>query len=323
MRLASALVLAAAFAVPSASAQVVLDFEGLSTSPSGGVFAGNPLIENGYRLTVTKGVGIHAFEDGWQNDRGSSNGSTTVYTYVNGATETEFRLEEANGAPFTIASVDLAETFNVGDFAYSFGVTSVTIVGQKVGGSSVQAVVPIDGVSDGQGGAADFQTHVFSGAWSDLVSVTFTGTSGTTNVYMNFDNIVLGGCASNGVPYGTGCPGTGGFTPVVSSTRCPGQTVTLEVDLALGGANAFLFAGVTQVALPMGGGCTLNVVPLLGPIGPLPLGGAGAGNGTVTLVVPDPVVLATTKVSIQVFVDDSGGAMPFSNTSGVELTFTP
>lgn len=306
-----------------ASAQVVLDFEGLATSPSGGVLAGSPIVEDGFRLTVTKGVGILAFQDGWQSGRGSSNGTTTAYTYVNGATETEFKLEEVTGAPFSITSIELAEVFGPSNFAYAYGVTSVSITGQKNGGGSVGVIVPIDGISDGPGGATDFQTHLFSSQWTDLTSVTFTGTSGTTNVYMNFDNITLGGCGSNGVSYGAGCAGTGGFTPTLSAIHCPTQSVTITVDDALGGANAFLFAGVTQTSLPMGGGCSLNVVPLLGPIGPLPLGGSGAGNGVVTLAVPAPVVLATVKVSMQAFVDDGGGAMPFSNTAGLELTFNP
>ncbi|MFG0318665.1 MAG: hypothetical protein ACF8XB_15430, partial [Planctomycetota bacterium JB042] len=79
-------------------------------------------------------------------------------------------------------------------------------------------------------------------------------------------------------------------------------------------------------AIPMGGGCTLNVFPLFPtPIGPFPLtpGGPGGGNLNFPVTIPASVDNLVATVTLQVFVSDptAPGGGGFSNSNGVALTF--
>ncbi|MFG0317221.1 MAG: hypothetical protein ACF8XB_08115 [Planctomycetota bacterium JB042] len=137
------------------------------------------------------------------------------------------------------------------------------------------------------------------------------------------DDLTFEAPTACGGSYGVGCPGTGGFVPTMLALGCGGSTLSLTIDGGLGGAASFLLLGTSAAELPMGGSCSLLVFPPIGPIGPLPLGGAGAGNGTTTLIVPMPTVSAPVTVHVQAFVTDTGGGMPFSNTAGLALQFAP
>ena len=69
-------------------------------------------------------------------------------------------------------------------------------------------------------------------------------------------------------------------------TGCPKSNgnITLSLAKGLGGSFALVFLGGAQAALPMGGGCTLNVAPLIGPVvGPIALTAGGPGQGTFSL----------------------------------------
>jgi len=122
--------------------------------------------------------------------------------------------------------------------------------------------------------------------------------------------------------YGQGCVGTGGISPTLSVDGCavPGSSITLSVGNGFGGSQAFLFLGLGQASLPMGAGCTLNVSPLLPlVVGPLPLSGGGAGNGSVQFGATIPATALPATVYLQGFVSDPGGALGFSNTAGVAI----
>ncbi len=122
--------------------------------------------------------------------------------------------------------------------------------------------------------------------------------------------------------YGAGCPGSGGFVPEFSMSGCatPGEYLEFHISHGLGGSLAWLFVGGLQTSLPMGGSCTLNVWPAIGPLGPLPLSGAGAGNGTISSVVAIPLGSPLGTITVQAFVVDSGALLGFSNSNGVSLT---
>jgi len=136
-----------------------------------------------------------------------------------------------------------------------------------------------------------------------------------------------GVCGGTIETYGTGCSGTGGFVPQFAMGGCPstGYDVTLDISQGLGGSQAFLFIGLGPASLAMGGGCTLNVSPLVGaPIGPFPLFGAGPGNGAISvpITVPNSVPAFVFPVTLQVFVADptAPSGVGFSNSNGVQLT---
>ncbi|MFG0319722.1 MAG: hypothetical protein ACF8XB_20795 [Planctomycetota bacterium JB042] len=124
------------------------------------------------------------------------------------------------------------------------------------------------------------------------------------------------------VSYGSGCPGTGGFTPElsISGNPTPGSQVLFSVQNGLGGATSYLAIGFQQAAVFMGSGCTLNVLPLQAFVGPIPLGGFGAGAGAVQLPLVLPAGTTGLTVTFQSFVADPGGALGFSNSNGFEMT---
>ncbi len=129
-------------------------------------------------------------------------------------------------------------------------------------------------------------------------------------------------CSKSIVGFGTGCGGSGGFTPELAVSGCAtaGESINLTVGYALGGSNTLLFVGFAQASLPMGAGCTLNVSPPI-PLFMLPLAGSGPGSGWVSLSLPVPAGIPLGSVAtLQAFVVDPGAALGFSNTNGVQLT---
>lgn len=122
-------------------------------------------------------------------------------------------------------------------------------------------------------------------------------------------------------PYGTACSGSGGFLPVLAHEGCPGPGDSLGLALtgALGGAQSMFVFGANQAAVPIAGGCSLLVTPIALAL-PIPLGGSGPGAGSVLLfgTIP-PGVPSGTRFTLQVFVQDGGGAGGFAATAGSEL----
>ena len=80
------------------------------------------------------------------------------------------------------------------------------------------------------------------------------------------------------VPYGLGCAGSLGVTPSLTVDGCalPSAQITVAISGGLGGSHGFLLVGLDQASVPVGGGCLLNVTPLVLVAGPLPLSPAGA-----------------------------------------------
>jgi YVTN family beta-propeller protein len=135
------------------------------------------------------------------------------------------------------------------------------------------------------------------------------------------DPLSIPGCGTMGT-YGLGCAGSGNVAPRLQLAGCAksGGNVTITIDKALGGSFAFVFFGLGEAAIPMGYDCTLNVAPLLAPVlGPLPLSGSGAGNGTISLPGTLPLGLPQVTITMQAFVSDAGGAGGFANSNGAKL----
>lgn len=127
-------------------------------------------------------------------------------------------------------------------------------------------------------------------------------------------------CPGTIVPYGAGCPGAGGFTPLLALDGCArdGMTLSLAVDDALGGTLGLLALGTAQAAIPMDGGCFLNVQPLL-ITATLAVPGAGPGGGG--FAVPGTLPAGTTGygVTLQFFQADPSTPQGFANSGGVQL----
>ncbi|MFG0316929.1 MAG: hypothetical protein ACF8XB_06640 [Planctomycetota bacterium JB042] len=122
------------------------------------------------------------------------------------------------------------------------------------------------------------------------------------------------------LPFGDGCPGAGGFVPELTATSyapAAGTQLGLQLQQGLGGAPATFFFGLGQSAIPMVGGCTLNIAPLLPINFTVPLGGAGAGNGSIFLAGVLPNDMGGVTFSMQAFVVDASVAHGFSNSNEI------
>jgi hypothetical protein len=173
-----------------------LTFETLPTSSGGGVSVSNPF-EQGYLITPLSGSSLVALEEGWQSNRGSSNGTTYVGLFNGGSWDGSFRVNAFDDSLFSITSIDLGEYLNQGDSFFDEAATHVSFTGYKNDGTVINDNFVMDMISDGSGGNTDFQTHLFTSNWTDLTSVTIKGTNSdgatypTPYVYFAFDNIVL------------------------------------------------------------------------------------------------------------------------------------
>ena len=122
--------------------------------------------------------------------------------------------------------------------------------------------------------------------------------------------------------YGSGCPGSGGFTPSLSIGACatPGGPVDLLVNQGLGGALCLLFVSPPVLPLTLPWGC-VSWVNLSGLFFALPLQGSAPGLGWAKVVGDVPMGIPNgTAVVLQAFVHDGGAPHGFSASNAVQLT---
>lgn len=86
----------------------------------------------------------------------------------------------------------------------------------------------------------------------------------------------------------------------------------------LGGQTARLVFGAAKASLPIGW-CTLHVAPLIGPVLPIPLGGAGPGTGSANLSLTVPASAAGATFLMQAFLTDPNTTIGYSASNGLEL----
>jgi len=186
------------FGIEGFAGATTLTFDTLSTDPGGGISVNNPFIEQGFLITPLAGSSLAAYGDGWQNNRGSSNGTTYVGLYMGGSWDGRLELRAFNNSLFSITSIDLGELLNQGDYYFDLIATNISFTGYKDGGTEINDSFVMDMTSDGSGGNIDFQTHLFNSSWTGLTSITIKATNsdggvsaGGPYVYFAFDNIVL------------------------------------------------------------------------------------------------------------------------------------
>lgn len=146
---------------------------------------------------------------------------------------------------------------------------------------------------------------------------TISGT--TSNLGDSMIRIEVCGSANQ---YGTGCAGSGGFTPSLNLTGCAraAGNVTLSIDDGLGGSFTVLMFGFGQGNIAMDGGCSLLIQTLTPAILNLPLPGAGPGNGDLSIPTQIPGNAPSVTFTMQAFVADPGVPQGFSNSNGLEVT---
>ncbi len=163
----------------------------------------------------------------------------------------------------------------------------------------------------------------FWGFVSSAPISSFVVNSGTDSGY-GIDEMTFGQpCGAPSFAYGQGCPGSGGFVPVLAGEPCAevGQPYTLTVSNGLGGATAVFFLGLAAGDVSLGGGCSYLLSPIFPPLFALPLGGAGAGNGQTILpqVVPANAPLGAV-VTLQVLIQEPTLPAGLSASNGWRIT---
>lgn len=211
-----------------------------------------------------------------------------------------------------------------------------------------------DGVPDVLAAAPDIEAYVFSGATGTAVytipdpqpgsgygfpivglgDVNADGgpdfavsAQGYDGVYVNQGRATVysGRSCSVTRSYSFGCAGSGGHRPKIFFTGClaPQGAANFHLTSGLGGSIAWLVFGHASTEVPMEGGCSLKVSPLLPIAVPLPLGGAGPGNGAITFPVTLPTPGAAGTFTTQAFVLDPGVPHGYANSNGLEVTLVP
>lgn len=196
--------IAMAYVVPANA--VVMNFDGLETSPFGGKAFVIPYSENGLAISITEGANMYAYGEGWQSGRGTSNGSTVVGLLGDGA---ELTLSAVGNKLFSFVSIDLAEFFLVDDWAAVDRAKDVFFLGNFDGGGTISLAVTLDTLGDGPGGIDDFETVLFSSLWANLSSVKISALP--VGAYLSLDNITANINSVSAVPVPAALPlfGTG------------------------------------------------------------------------------------------------------------------
>lgn len=140
-------------------------------------------------------------------------------------------------------------------------------------------------------------------------------------------NVALDPC-TQGSKYGSGVPGSGGFTPSVDSVgdrpRLGAEAVNLRISGGLGGATAFFTLGTASAAIPFKAGTLLVdsagvllayvALPLSGPAG-VP----GAGSFDLVDGIPDDPALEGVAFYAQALVLDVGAVKKVAMSDGLEI----
>jgi ELWxxDGT repeat protein len=122
------------------------------------------------------------------------------------------------------------------------------------------------------------------------------------------------------VPFGTGCPGTGGIVPRISGVGQPtvgNAAYAMQVTQGFPSSSAVLAFNLFPGELPLGGGCTFYVQLLGVQVYVTPTD--GMGQGSVTLPVPGtPLVIGVQAFGQFGVVDPMGAFSGISMTSGLK-----
>jgi PEP-CTERM motif-containing protein len=182
---------------------VTMDFNNLATNPTGLVDDGATITQNGYTITDTTVSNQYSppfqsfYQDflgaaaGWQNGRGTNNGTTTVgMNSQNSSTPLTFTLTSQTSKPFNFESIDIGSLEAHNSQFYNAIATKWVFVGTLAGGGTVSQTITSD--------PNNILTYSLSSTFQDLTSVSITAElpvmgisiSNGAGVDANFDNIV-------------------------------------------------------------------------------------------------------------------------------------
>lgn len=177
---------------------VVIDFESVPTGDCLNI--GTSLTTQGFTFTTPSSNFFTC--DGTRSSL-ASNGTTTLGSEAFPAQAT---MTQVGGGAFALLSLDL------GELRTSTGPgNQVRIDGVVFGGGSVSTLYSLDGINDGAGGLADFETFILQAGFGSLSEVTFTGLhpGGGAPARFLVDNIVAVPEPSTMLLLGAGIVGLG------------------------------------------------------------------------------------------------------------------
>lgn len=181
-------VLVAALSLMAVGSRVqasVVTFDGVSSS-------GNPIVTTltTEGFTFTSGH-FHTIDS--PGLAGAADDGTIYIAEEAGDLGLPITMTAEGGQPFSLISFDGAELWISAPSGYP-NAYYINVLGNLSGGGTVNAQFTLDGILDGAGGAADFQTFVLPGSFTNLASVVFSGallTGGPGAIAL--DNINTGG----------------------------------------------------------------------------------------------------------------------------------
>ena len=168
-------------------------------------------------------------------------------------------------------------------------------------------------------------TFVADAGFTGVAQFTYAAFDGKADSNLGTVRLEIGPAACSGTiaSVGFGCQGSGGFMPYLEATGCPspGETVTLELTHALGGAQALFAVGTGTQALELLPGCTAWTEPLLLLTQLFPLTGGAPGDGAYQASFPLAPTAPEATLTVQAWVLDPGafGSLAASNAVVLEV----
>lgn len=151
-----------------------IQFEGIPTSDALQVA---PWLESGFLFSAPKAPGVvngggYLFRDSaliFPNPTpGYFEPPVNGSKYVASFSGSRALFRSADGTPFSLFSLDLAEYSSAGAVH-----TPITVTGTRAGGTTITNVLTLDGHVDALPDPPDFQTFTFGAGWTNLSQVTF------------------------------------------------------------------------------------------------------------------------------------------------------
>ncbi|MBK6939758.1 MAG: hypothetical protein IPH13_06035 [Planctomycetes bacterium] len=201
-----------------------------------------------------------------------------------------------------------------GDTSYAAGAVGSSYVYAKPGGSWKPALLLTPDTALGFGTGFGYAIAL---SGSEVAIGARTEGAGATYVMRSTPN--------PDQSFGAACPGSGGFSPTLAilssfdGCKHPGESVSIQLQSALGNTGCLLVLGTQSSSIPLPSGCTLLTVSAATPIA-LPVFGSGPGNGSITVGASIPVNFPLVSVFMQAFVFDPGVAQGYCATNGLRLS---
>jgi hypothetical protein len=240
-----------------------------------------------------------------------------------------FRFTVGSASLLDVTVTPVGQTYNNGTQSQTTGACSAgtSINTQQIANLAFEVIgtngtTVLTTVSAGALGAAETLVDFLLPAGGDYFVRVFETDSPTGSQLYNLTVNATAACTGSAIADNPGCAGSGGCTPSLAMTGCPAanQAVTLSIGNAVGGQVAILLFGLSETAIPLGGGCFLWLGTQIPISVSLPLGGVGACNGAIALptVIPGNVTPGT--VRLQAACSDPGKPGGFTLTNDVILT---